>query len=32
MGYRKEEFNIEVGTGIIKIFERVDIENFRIFS
>ena len=32
MGYRQEEFNIEVGTSIISAFQRIDIENFRIFS
>ena len=32
MGHRQEEFNIEVGTSIISAFQRIDIENFRIFS
>jgi hypothetical protein len=32
MGYKQEEFNIEVGTSIISAFQRIDIENFRIFS
>lgn len=32
MAVRQEDFNIEVGTGIIKVFKRIDIENFRIFS
>ena len=32
MGVRQINVNIEVGTGIIKAFERIDIENHQIFS
>lgn len=32
MGVRQINVNIEVGTGIIKVFERIDIENHQIFS
>ena len=32
MGVRQIDVNIEVGTGIIKAFERIDIENHQIFS
>lgn len=32
MGVRRINVNIEVGTGIIKAFERIDIENHQIFS
>lgn len=32
MGARQIDVNIEVGTGIIKVFERIDIENHQIFS
>lgn len=32
MAMKQEEFNIEVGTSIISAFQRIDIENFRIFS
>ena len=32
MSFKQKEFNIEVGTSIIAAFQRIDIENFRIFS
>lgn len=32
MSIKRKDFNIDVGTGIIKIFERSDIEKYRIFS